>query len=112
LAAPTVLVDVDHSMDCVREETFGPTLPVMKVRDAAEAIEKSAASSGLGIGGADSGVAPPPVTGCPHVTAEFGRDRRNGVMYSHFRARLSVWAKRHTNESGAHPRVSAASRYY
>ncbi len=28
---PTVLVDVDHGMDCMREETFGPTLPVMKV---------------------------------------------------------------------------------
>jgi acyl-CoA reductase-like NAD-dependent aldehyde dehydrogenase len=38
---PTVLVDVDHDMDCMREETFGPTLPVMKVRDAAEAIEKA-----------------------------------------------------------------------
>ncbi|MGH2890274.1 MAG: aldehyde dehydrogenase family protein, partial [Solirubrobacteraceae bacterium] len=24
---PTVLVDVDHSMRCMREETFGPTLP-------------------------------------------------------------------------------------
>jgi betaine-aldehyde dehydrogenase len=35
---PTVLVDVDHSMDCVREETFGPTLPIMKVEDEAEAI--------------------------------------------------------------------------
>ncbi|MEV0298080.1 aldehyde dehydrogenase family protein [Nocardia sp. NPDC050710] len=35
---PTVLVDVDHSMSCVREETFGPTLPVMKVADEAEAI--------------------------------------------------------------------------
>ena len=38
---PTVLVDVDHGMDCMREETFGPTLPVMKVRDAAEAIDKA-----------------------------------------------------------------------
>ncbi|WP_040833005.1 aldehyde dehydrogenase family protein [Nocardia brevicatena] len=35
---PTVLVDVDHSMACMREETFGPTLPVMKVADEAEAI--------------------------------------------------------------------------
>jgi acyl-CoA reductase-like NAD-dependent aldehyde dehydrogenase len=36
---PTVLVDVDHSMACMREETFGPTLPIMKVRDAEQAIE-------------------------------------------------------------------------
>jgi acyl-CoA reductase-like NAD-dependent aldehyde dehydrogenase len=35
---PTVLVDVDHDMDCMREETFGPTLPVMRVRDADEAV--------------------------------------------------------------------------
>jgi acyl-CoA reductase-like NAD-dependent aldehyde dehydrogenase len=35
---PTVLVDVDHSMTCMRDETFGPTLPIMKVRDSAEAL--------------------------------------------------------------------------
>jgi len=35
---PTVLVDVDHTMECMTEETFGPTLPIMKVRDAEEAI--------------------------------------------------------------------------
>jgi acyl-CoA reductase-like NAD-dependent aldehyde dehydrogenase len=47
---PTVLVNVDHHMDCMREETFGPTLPVMKVRDVAEAIEK-ANDSNLGLAG-------------------------------------------------------------
>ncbi|MGI8633241.1 MAG: aldehyde dehydrogenase family protein [Solirubrobacterales bacterium] len=35
---PTVIADVDHSMQCMVEETFGPTIPVMKVRDAEEAI--------------------------------------------------------------------------
>jgi acyl-CoA reductase-like NAD-dependent aldehyde dehydrogenase len=35
---PTVLVDVDHSMTIMREETFGPTLPIMKVADAEEAL--------------------------------------------------------------------------
>ncbi len=35
---PTVLVDVDHSMAAMTEETFGPTLPIMKVADAEEAI--------------------------------------------------------------------------
>jgi acyl-CoA reductase-like NAD-dependent aldehyde dehydrogenase len=35
---PTVLVDVDHSMECMTEETFGPTLPIMKVRDEEEAL--------------------------------------------------------------------------
>ena len=35
---PTVLVDVDHSMACMTEETFGPTLPIMKVATVDEAI--------------------------------------------------------------------------
>ncbi len=35
---PTVLADVDHSMTCMTEETFGPTIPVMKVADETEAI--------------------------------------------------------------------------
>ncbi|MGI8594497.1 MAG: succinic semialdehyde dehydrogenase [Solirubrobacteraceae bacterium] len=35
---PTVLVDVDHSMKAMTEETFGPTLPIMKVRDSEEAL--------------------------------------------------------------------------
>jgi acyl-CoA reductase-like NAD-dependent aldehyde dehydrogenase len=35
---PTVLVDVDHTMECMTEETFGPTLPIMKVADADEAV--------------------------------------------------------------------------
>ena len=36
---PTVIADVDHSMKVMREETFGPVIPVMKVKDAEEAIE-------------------------------------------------------------------------
>jgi acyl-CoA reductase-like NAD-dependent aldehyde dehydrogenase len=35
---PTVLVDVDHSMKCMTEETFGPTLPIMKVADVEEGV--------------------------------------------------------------------------
>jgi acyl-CoA reductase-like NAD-dependent aldehyde dehydrogenase len=35
---PTVLVDVDHSMTCMTEETFGPTLPIMKVSSVSEAV--------------------------------------------------------------------------
>ena len=35
---PTVLTGVDHSMLCMTEETFGPTLPVMRVADAEEAV--------------------------------------------------------------------------
>jgi acyl-CoA reductase-like NAD-dependent aldehyde dehydrogenase len=35
---PTVLADVDHTMKTMTEETFGPVVPVMKVRDADEAV--------------------------------------------------------------------------
>jgi betaine-aldehyde dehydrogenase len=35
---PTVLVNVNHSMKCMREETFGPTIPLMGYRDFDEAI--------------------------------------------------------------------------
>jgi len=36
--SPTVLVDVTPEMEIMREETFGPVLPVVRVRDAAEAV--------------------------------------------------------------------------
>jgi acyl-CoA reductase-like NAD-dependent aldehyde dehydrogenase len=35
---PTVLVDVDHSMKVMRDETFGPVVGVMKVGDSEEAL--------------------------------------------------------------------------
>jgi acyl-CoA reductase-like NAD-dependent aldehyde dehydrogenase len=35
---PTVLADVDHEMLVMREESFGPLLPVMRVRDEVEAL--------------------------------------------------------------------------
>ncbi|HUG52021.1 MAG TPA: aldehyde dehydrogenase family protein [Vicinamibacteria bacterium] len=35
---PTVLVDVDHTMRIMREETFGPVLPIMAVPDLEEAV--------------------------------------------------------------------------
>ena len=35
---PTVLVDVDHSMKVMQDETFGPVVGVMKVRDSEEAL--------------------------------------------------------------------------
>jgi acyl-CoA reductase-like NAD-dependent aldehyde dehydrogenase len=46
---PTVLVDVDHSMKCMTEETFGPTLPIMKVADVDEAV-RLANDSPYGLG--------------------------------------------------------------
>jgi acyl-CoA reductase-like NAD-dependent aldehyde dehydrogenase len=37
--APQVLVDVDHSMDVMAEETFGPVVGIMKVKSDDEAIK-------------------------------------------------------------------------
>ncbi len=46
---PTVLVDVKPDMACMREETFGPTIPVVAVRDVDEAVRLANASEyGLG----------------------------------------------------------------
>jgi acyl-CoA reductase-like NAD-dependent aldehyde dehydrogenase len=42
---PTVLADVDHTMLIMREETFGPVIPVMAVRDAEEALRLANDSS-------------------------------------------------------------------
>jgi len=36
---PTLLTNVDHTMTVMTEETFGPVIPVMKVKDDAEAIK-------------------------------------------------------------------------
>ncbi|MDT4989304.1 MAG: hypothetical protein QOI74_3398 [Micromonosporaceae bacterium] len=47
---PTILVDVPDDSMAVREETFGPTLTVTRVRDADEAVAR-ANSSRYGLGG-------------------------------------------------------------
>jgi acyl-CoA reductase-like NAD-dependent aldehyde dehydrogenase len=46
---PTVLVDVNHTMKAMTEETFGPTLPIMKVADEDEAV-RLANESPYGLG--------------------------------------------------------------
>ncbi|WP_409462052.1 aldehyde dehydrogenase family protein [Amycolatopsis sp. GA6-003] len=46
---PTVLVDVPEDSEAVREETFGPTVTIARVRDMDEAVEKANATKyGLG----------------------------------------------------------------
>lgn len=46
---PTVLVDVDPSMAVVQEETFGPVMPIMRVRDEEEGLRLANATRyGLG----------------------------------------------------------------
>jgi acyl-CoA reductase-like NAD-dependent aldehyde dehydrogenase len=48
---PAVLLDVPEDSAAIREETFGPTLAIVKVRDAEEALEKTNATS-YGLAGA------------------------------------------------------------
>jgi acyl-CoA reductase-like NAD-dependent aldehyde dehydrogenase len=43
--APAILLDVPQSSVAIREETFGPTLTITKVRDAEEALELANATS-------------------------------------------------------------------
>src|SRR5262249_34381187 len=38
---PTLLVDVDERSRVVQEEVFGPALPIMRVKDLDEALEKA-----------------------------------------------------------------------
>lgn len=47
---PTILVEVDPSMLVLREETFGPLMPIMKVKDEEEALRLINASE-YGLGG-------------------------------------------------------------
>lgn len=48
---PTVLINVDHSMKVMQEETFGPLIPIMKVQHADEAV-RLANDSEYGLSGA------------------------------------------------------------
>jgi acyl-CoA reductase-like NAD-dependent aldehyde dehydrogenase len=48
---PTVIADADHSMKVMRQETFGPVVPVMKVADVDEAV-RLANDTTYGLGGA------------------------------------------------------------
>jgi acyl-CoA reductase-like NAD-dependent aldehyde dehydrogenase len=48
---PTLIADADHSMKVMRDETFGPVVPVMKVKDTEEAV-RMANDTTYGLGGA------------------------------------------------------------
>lgn len=48
---PTVLIDVDPTMSVMKEETFGPIIPIVRVEDAEEAV-RCANDSRYGLSGA------------------------------------------------------------
>lgn len=106
---PTVLVDVTHDMRCVREETFGPTLPVMKVADDDEAI-RLANDSDFGL-----------------AATVFSRDRTrarsvadridsgtvniNNVMTNVFQLPVSFGGRRHSGLGARHGGAAGIRKY-
>jgi succinate-semialdehyde dehydrogenase/glutarate-semialdehyde dehydrogenase len=69
---PTVLVDVTDGMVMMHEETFGPTLPIQRVRDLDEAVEKANSSRfGLTASG---------FTTSPETAARLQRDLAAGAV--------------------------------
>jgi succinate-semialdehyde dehydrogenase/glutarate-semialdehyde dehydrogenase len=69
---PTVLADVDHTMRVMREETFGPVLPVMVVEDLDEGIRLANDS--------DYGLSASGWTRDPDVARRLQRELRAGTV--------------------------------
>ncbi len=70
---PQVLVNVDHSMEFMREETFGPAVGIMKVRSDAEAIDLMNDSK--------YGLTASLWTQDPERAARIGRDVETGTVF-------------------------------
>jgi succinate-semialdehyde dehydrogenase/glutarate-semialdehyde dehydrogenase len=81
--APIVLTDVTHDMRIMREEIFGPVLPVMKVASEEEAI-KLANDSQFGLG-----------------ASVWTKDRAKGERMAHQIESGMVWVNDHSFSHGA-----------
>ena len=105
---PTVLADVDHSMECMRDETFGPTVPIMKVTDADEAVRLANDSSyGLQASVWTSDAAEGRAARAPRRGRRRDRQRRPGQLPG-LRAsdgRLEGVRARHPPRRRGHPQV-------
>lgn len=71
--APQVLVNVDHSMEFMREETFGPAVGIMKVKSDAEALDLMNDSK--------YGLTASLWTKDPERAARIGRDIETGTVF-------------------------------
>ena len=105
---PTLLLDVDHSMECMTEETFGPTLPVMKVADADEAAAArqrlALRPPGFGLDqGPGQGRAPGAPRGGRRVLRERRPDQLRGARAAH--GRLEGVRHGHAPRSRRNPQV-------
>lgn len=70
---PTVLVNVDHNMAIMRQETFGPTIPIMGYRDFDEAIRL--------VNDSDFGLGAVCRTNDPHFAKQFFEEVRAGTIW-------------------------------
>jgi Aldehyde dehydrogenase family len=118
LFEPTILLDVDHSMACMRDETFGPTIPVMKVADEEEAI-RLANDSQYGLSSRGTGGAPGQLIAIGHETRawkdhgrfEIGIDQHSNpvaVSGQHLNATVPKLNDRRPDLAGSHRALSAA----
>jgi acyl-CoA reductase-like NAD-dependent aldehyde dehydrogenase len=82
---PTVLVNVNHDMACMREETFGPTLPVMRVSDVDEAVRRA---GGTAVNDA--------IVQCLGYEAPFGGSADSGVGSRNAREGILKYTEPHT----------------
>ena len=71
--APQVLVDVDHSMAFMREETFGPAVGIMKVKSDTQALEL--------MNDSQYGLTVSLWTKDPERAARLGRDIETGTVF-------------------------------
>ena len=104
---PTVIADADHSMKVMREETFGPVIPVMKVRDVEEAIGL-ANDTTYGLGLRSSRATPTGRAVAKRIEA--GSINVNDSLVNYFASRFRWAAGRpRGSATGTAPRASAAS---
>ena len=88
---PTVLVDVDHSMKVMRDETFGPVVGVMKVRDSEEAL-RLANDTRYGLAASVFGEKEPRRAGRPPGRGRRGqRQRRDRQLLSRSDVPMGGW---------------------
>lgn len=105
---PTVLLEVTADMRCVREETFGPTLPVVRVADDDEAIRLANDS--------DFGLAATVFGGTRHARAvadriDSGTVSINNVMTNVFQLPVSFGGRRDSGLGARHGGAEGIRKY-
>ncbi len=100
---PTVLTNVDHSMKIMREETFGPTLPIMRVESEEEAI-KLANDSDMGL---DASVFAKDAGHAEHVARQVqsGAVVVNDALANYFAMEIPIGGMKESGVGARHGRI-------